>query len=268
MVNFQKKESYNVDDLRTIMEILRSDEGCPWDREQNHVSVRKNFLEETYEVLEAIDSGDTELLKEELGDVLMQVVFHARMEEEIGSFNLDDVADGVCKKLILRHPHVFGDVQVENADEVLKNWDAIKKKEKHQESFTETLQNVPKVLPALMRAEKVQHRAARAGVDFADEFDALNALQEKIAELGDVLDDGDLNNLDEVMGDIFFDCVNVVRFFHVDSEKCLTKATETFINRFRRVEELAAGQSMTVDKADSDTLARLWNQAEDEEKTN
>ena len=244
MVNFQKKESYNVDDLRTIMEILRSDEGCPWDREQNHVSVRKNFLEETYEVLEAIDSGDTELLKEELGDVLMQVVFHARMEEEIGSFNLDDVADGVCKKLILRHPHVFGDVQVENADEVLKNWDAIKKKEKHQESFTETLQNVPKVLPALMRAEKVQKRAADVGFDWENARAAFYKISEEAEELSRAVEDG--GGVEEEAGDLLFAVVNVLRLLKLDPEIALNRATDKFTARFAEMERLilADGKSL------------------------
>ena len=159
MVDFQYKDSYDVNDLVEIVRILRSPGGCPWDAEQTHESIRRDFLEETYEVAEAIDEGSTEHLKEELGDVLLQVALHTRMEEEQGNFNLNDVADGVCKKLIYRHPHVFGDVSVSGTGEVLTNWDALKRKEKHQATHTDALNSVARSLPALWRAEKVQKKA-------------------------------------------------------------------------------------------------------------
>lgn len=153
----------SIDDLRVITELLRAPDGCPWDREQTHESVRNNFIEETYEVIEAIDSGDIALMREELGDVLLQILFHARMEEECGHFDLDDVSDEVCRKLVLRHPHVFGDVEADTTDQVLSNWDAIKQKSKNQSTATETLESVAKSLPALMRAEKMYGRACKAG---------------------------------------------------------------------------------------------------------
>lgn len=265
-MRFEKKEQYSVEDLREIMALLRGENGCPWDREQDHHSIRKNFLEETYEVLEAIDKEDTALLKEELGDVLLQVVFHARIEEEQGSFNLDDVADGICKKLILRHPHVFGDVQADTAEKVLENWDAIKKKEKAQKTDTDTLKNVPAVLPALMRAEKVQHRAGRAGLDFPDVWEACGAMNDEMAELQEALEDGDLTNIEEEIGDVLFSCVNISRFFKIDCEKCLTKSTEKFINRFSKVEEFAHSESIDLKQADLETLNRLWTQAKAETK--
>ena len=149
---FELKENYNIDDLVKIVKILRSENGCPWDKEQDHHSIRKDFLEETYEVLEAIDTDNTELLREELGDVLLQVVFHSQIETECNSFTFNDVADEVCKKLITRHPHVFGDVTVENSEQVLKNWDNIKKKTKEQETYKDTLESVSKILPALIGA--------------------------------------------------------------------------------------------------------------------
>ena len=172
-MSFEKKDKYTIEDLLEIMKILRAPGGCPWDREQDHHSIRASFIEETYEAVEAIDTDNTELLKEELGDVLLQVVFHSRIEEEAGRFNFDDVADGICKKMIVRHPHVFGDVTVENSADVLKNWDEIKKKTKSQKTQTEVLQSVSPALPALMRSAKVQHKAAKVGFDWENAQGAL-----------------------------------------------------------------------------------------------
>ena len=163
MVDWVSKKSYDIKDLEEIVRLLRSPGGCPWDIEQTHESIRRDFLEETYEVIEAINEGSTEHLKEELGDVLLQVVFHSRIEQEEGRFTLDDVADGVCKKLIYRHPHVFGEVKVADSGEVLRNWEALKRTEKHQETYTDTLESVARSLPYLWRAEKVQKKAKKAG---------------------------------------------------------------------------------------------------------
>ena len=157
------KERYSIGDLLTIMEVLRSENGCPWDREQTHESIRQNFIEETYEVAEAIDNNDVPLLREELGDVLLQVVFHARISEEAGEFSFDDVADEVCRKLVIRHPHVFGDVQVANSGEVLVNWDKIKEETKHRETVSESLQSVSRTLPSLMRASKIAKKTKKGG---------------------------------------------------------------------------------------------------------
>ena len=162
-MDFTIKERYQFEDLLKIMEILRSENGCMWDRAQDHHSIRRNFIEETYEVCEAIDNEDVDLLREELGDVLLQVVFHTRIEEEKGTFNIDDVADGICKKLIYRHPHIFGSVDVASTEEILNNWDALKKVEKGQKSTTDTLNSVARSLPALIRAEKVQYKVAKVG---------------------------------------------------------------------------------------------------------
>lgn len=161
---FSFKDVYGIGDLLQIMQCLRSEGGCPWDREQTHESIKKNLIEETYEVIEAINQQDKALLCEELGDVLMQVVFHAQMEAEEGSFTFENVADGVCKKLIERHPHVFGEVEVTGSEEVLRNWDDIKKRSKGQTSQTETMLSVPRELPALMRATKVQKRRRKSAL--------------------------------------------------------------------------------------------------------
>lgn len=265
-MNFKEKEVYNIDDLCEIMKILRSENGCPWDREQDHKSIRKNFIEETYEAIEAIDTEDTELLKEELGDVLMQVVFHSRMEEEINSFNFGDVVDGVCKKLITRHPHVFSDLKLDNSEEVLKNWDKIKQKEKSQTKTYETLEQVSKALPALMRAEKVQQRAKKVGFDFENVNQSLDKLKEEIQEFEEIMYSENLDKVHEEIGDILFSCVNISRFFGGDSEKLLTNSIEKFINRFRQVEELASNNCINIEKADLETLDALWKRVKEKEQ--
>ena len=192
MVDFEIKDCYKFDDLLRIMEILRAPDGCMWDREQDHHSIRRNFIEETYEVCEAIDDEDTEHMKEELGDVLLQVVFHTQMEKEKGTFDIDDVADGICKKLIFRHPHIFGNVEVASSEEVLKNWDDLKRKEKHQETDTQALESVAKSLPSLIRAEKLQKKAAKVGFDWDNVKDALDKVQEELDEVRRAIDgDGD-----------------------------------------------------------------------------
>ena len=253
--------SYSIVDLLRIIEILRGDNGCPWDREQDHHSIRNNFLEETYEVLDAIDRDDVENLREELGDVLLQVVFHSRMEEEAGRFGFKDVCDRICKKLILRHPHVFGDVRAETSAEVLNNWDEIKKKEQGQDTFTDTLNSVPRAFPALMRAAKVQKRAAKAGFDWADCAGAMDKLEEEMAELEAARTGGSAEETLEEMGDLLFSMVNVSRFLHCDPEEALTKATDKFIRRFAKVERLAAEKGLDMRSASMTELDKLWEQA-------
>ena len=173
-MDFEYKEQYHFEDLLQVMRILRSDEGCMWDRQQDHHSIRRDFIEETYEVCEAIDNEDVELLKEELGDVLFQVVFHTTIEEEQGHFDINDVIDGICKKMIYRHPHVFKDVKVHSTQDILNNWDDLKKTEKHQRSVTDTMDSVARTLPALIRAEKVMKKAEKVGFEWASVDDALD----------------------------------------------------------------------------------------------
>ena len=260
MVDFQYKDSYDVNDLVEIVRILRSPGGCPWDAEQTHESIRRDFLEESYEVAEAIDEGSTEHLKEELGDVLLQVALHTRIEEEQGTFNLDDVADGVCRKLIYRHPHVFGDVSVSGTGEVLTNWEALKRKEKHQATHTDALNSVARSLPALWRAEKVQKKAKKAGFDWPDVSGAVDKLSEELTEFKAAVSEN--SNVEEELGDLLFSAVNAARFVKVDPEAALQKATEKFIARFRRVEELAGDrpmEDMTLEELD-----KLWEQAKHE----
>ena len=260
MVDFQYKDSYDVNDLVEIVRILRSPGGCPWDAEQTHESIRRDFLEESYEVVEAIDEGSTEHLKEELGDVLLQVALHSRMEEEKGVFDLNGVADGVCKKLIYRHPHVFGDVAVSGTGEVLTNWEALKRKEKHQATHTDALNSVARSLPALWRAEKVQKKAKKAGFDWPDVSGALDKLSEELTEFKAAV--AEQSNVEEELGDLLFSAVNAARFVKVDPEAALQQATEKFIARFRRVEALAGDrpmEDMTLEELD-----KLWEQAKHE----
>lgn len=238
MIDFQYKKSYGVYDLAEIIHILRSPGGCPWDIEQTHESIRRNFIEETYEAVEAIDEGDPSHLCEELGDVLTQIVFHARIEEEAGNFNLDGVADAVCKKLIYRHPHVFSGTTVSGTDEVLKNWDDLKRAEKKQTSTSAAMSSVARSLPALWRAEKVQEKAARSGFDWDDISGALTALRSEVDELIQAIELGE--GIADELGDVLFSAVNAARFANVDPEEALTSSTDKFIRRFEYVEQEAS----------------------------
>lgn len=186
-MNFTEKENYNFNDLVEIVKILRAPDGCPWDREQTHKSIRSNFIEETYEAVEAIDTDDLDLLKEELGDVLLQVALHAEIESEQGTFDINDVCDGICKKLIIRHPHVFGDVNADTTEKVLKNWDAIKMKTKSQKTQTQAILSVSKALPSLMRSTKIQQKAAKVGFDWENVNGALDKLLKNAKSLKPLL---------------------------------------------------------------------------------
>lgn len=259
--NFNFKERYNVNDLIDIVEILRSPGGCPWDIEQDHKSIRRDFLEETYEVIEAINKDDRDGLLEELGDVLLQVVFHAQIEREKNSFDLNDVADGVCKKMIERHPHVFGNVSAETSEQVLENWDVIKKQTKQQKSQTESMLSIPREFPALMRADKVQKKAAKVGFDWDSVDGALDKVSEELDELKEAITMGVVENANEELGDLLFSVVNVSRFINVDSEEALTKATDKFIDRFSKVEKMAEEKGLNIKETDLDELDKLWDEA-------
>jgi len=259
MIDFVRKNSYGLKDLEEIVAILRAPGGCPWDGEQTHESIRRDLLEECCEVIEAIDDKSTDHLKEELGDVLLQVFMHAQMEKEQGSFTVDDVADGICKKLIYRHPHVFGEVEVSSSDEVLVNWEALKRTEKGQDTYTDTLTAVAKSLPSLWRAEKVQKKAKKAGFDWPDAAGALDKLSEELGELKEAVAQG--TNIEEELGDLLFAAVNVSRFVKVDPEMALTAATEKFISRFAKVEDMATAQGKDMKEMSLEELDKLWETA-------
>ena len=259
-MDFEFKDRYDINDLLRIMKILRSENGCPWDREQDHKSIRKDFLEETYEVCEAIDLEDSELLREELGDVLLQVVFHARIEEEQGRFTFADSVNDVCQKLIVRHPHVFGEVKVKDSEDVLKNWNDIKQKTKGQETYTETLRSVCGALPALMRAQKIGKRAERAGMDFPDAEAALKSLESEIGEVKAA----SAENEAEELGDMLFAAVNVVRKKGYDAEELLTRAADKFVDRFEKTENMVRCEGKDMRSLDIDTLDAYWQKAKNQ----
>lgn len=263
MVNFNFKDNYNFEDLLKIMEVLRSPEGCPWDREQTHESIRKDFIEETYEVIEAINKKDKELLCEELGDVLLQVAFHVQIEKEEGSFGIEEVTDGVCKKLIERHPHVFGEVKVSSTGEVLDNWDTIKRKSKGQKTQGSAMEKIPKELPALMRAQKIQSKAKKAGFDWDDISGAYEALGKEIEELKEAEKSGDENKITDELGDVLFSVVNISRFLGVDSEEALTKSNNKFIERYLIVERLAREREIDMQSSSIEELDKLWDEAKE-----
>ncbi len=241
MINFLRKEKYSFEDLVKITTILRSDEGCPWDREQDHKSIRMNFVEETYEACEAIDNDDPVLLQEELGDVLAQVVFHAELEREAGRFDISDVADGVCKKFIERHPHVFGDIQADTAAEVLKNWDDIKRREKKQKTHFSAMDSVARSLPSLMRAEKLQSKAKKAGFPQKSISELSAKISEELAR-GEEMD----------IGTVLMDVVRISRVLGVNPEEALDRRNEKFLSGFKALEgengDLAALLSENEDK--------------------
>ena len=255
---YPKKDFYNITDLLAIMKILRGDNGCAWDKEQDHHSIRMDVLEEAYEVMEAIDSEDSELLKEELGDLLLQVVFHAELEAEKESFDFDVVCDGICKKLIYRHPHVFGNIYVENSDEVLKNWDSLKSRSKGEETAAQRLESVPKLLPSLMRGQKVCKRASNAGLKCVDKATAMENIKEIVSNLEKSVS---LSNDDEVeknLGKLLFACCNLTSILKKDGEKALTMAINQFIMQFRDMEETARSNGITIDQMPQEDLKALF----------
>lgn len=259
MVNFERKERYNYEDLLKIIHILRQPDGCPWDRVQTHTSIRRDLLEEAYEAAEAIDLDDPVLMQEELGDVLMQVVFHADIETDAGRFTMADVVDETAKKLIYRHPHVFGDAHEDSPESVLVSWDALKRREKGQRTTGDAIDSVARSLPGLWRAEKIQKKAAKDGFDWPDISGALEKLDEEVAELRRAAaGDGDVF---EELGDVLFAAVKVARFAGVDAEDAIAATCEKFIRRYRGVEELAARQEKTVPELPLEEKIGLWEQA-------
>ncbi len=260
MVDFKQKECYNIEDLVEIIRLLRAPGGCPWDAEQTHESIKKNLIEETYEVIEAINKDDKALLCEELGDLMMQIALHSEMEAEAGVFDINDVANGVCKKLVERHPHVFGEVTISGVDDVLTNWDAIKRKTKGQKTTTQSMISVPRELPGLMRATKLQKKAADVGFDWPDVCGALDKLEEEIAELRAAIGAGDSRNIKEELGDILFSAVNVSRFIKVDAEEAITDASDKFLARFTQVEALANERGIDMKNSSLEELDALWDE--------
>ena len=263
MIDFEFKDRYDINDLISIIALLRTPQGCPWDREQTHESIKKNFIEETYEVIEAINKHSVEGLREELGDVLMQVALHCQMESECNNFDFNDVCNELCQKLVIRHPHVFGDVKAENTQDALKSWDSVKQQTKGYKSRYQSMVSVPIELPALMRAQKVQEKASKAGFDWRDKDGAISKINEDINELLNAVEHNSQPEIEDEFGDLLFSCVNVSRFLNVDSEEALKKATDKFIKRFQIVEKLADEKGISMKESSLEELDMLWDKAKE-----
>ncbi len=246
------------------MSILRGPGGCPWDHKQTLATLKEHLVEESHEVLDAIDSGDRGKLKEELGDLLLQVVFQSQLCREEGAFTFDDVAATICEKLIRRHPHVFGDTQVSGSDEVLKNWEAIKKSEK-KDGTRSTLEGVPKSLPALHKAHLVQKRAARVGFDWENIQGALKKLDEEVGEVREAITDDDEQAVGEELGDVLFAAVNVCRFSGHNPEELLHQTIRKFTRRFEYVEHAVHAQGKQLADCPLEELERYWEDAKKRE---
>lgn len=249
--------------LHAIIARLRAPGGCPWDREQTHASLRTHLLEETYETLDAIDRADDHDLREELGDLLMQPLMHADIAAEEGRFDIVDVIEGISDKLVRRHPHVFGDVIVNDANEVLTNWDAIKKQEKAGRGIAETsaLDNVPSVLPSLSRALKISKKAAKVGFEWPDIEGVLEKLREETREVEYEVEQGDDDRLAEELGDLLFTAVNIARWRKIDPELALREGVARFERRFRAMEAAAALGGLELKSLTAEQWEELWNGA-------
>jgi tetrapyrrole methylase family protein/MazG family protein len=250
--------------LLDIMAALRSENGCPWDKKQTAETLKPYLIEETYELLEALDEGNPEGIKEELGDLLFQIVFHCRLAEERGEFDMKEVIEKISDKMIARHPHVFGDSRFETSDEVVRQWQERKKEEgKLKESI---LEGVPKELPSLLRAHRLQARAAKAGFDWEEVEDVLKKLDEELKEFKAVIGSKDRRKIEDELGDIFFVLVNVSRFVGVNAEEALRKTISKFISRFRYIEMKAADVGRELSDMTLEEMDALWNEAKGSEK--
>ena len=264
--NFEFKDRYDCADFVKIISILRAPGGCPWDIEQTHESIRQDLIEECYEVIEAINKKSPEMLREELGDVLLQVVFHADIARADGQFDFNDVCDEVAKKMIIRHPHVFGETKAETSEQVLTNWDAIKMQTHSQKTVSEVIDKIPREFPALIRAQKVQKKAAKAGFDWDDVSGALDKVHEETEEVRKAIEGKNKDEILDEVGDLFFASVNVARFAGVSSEEALTGATDKFARRFALVEKLALERGIDMKTAGIEALDALWDEVKAEEK--
>ncbi|MGB9679285.1 MAG: nucleoside triphosphate pyrophosphohydrolase [Thermoanaerobacteraceae bacterium] len=260
-VNGIIQDKYDIYDLLYIMEILRSEKGCPWDKAQNHKTLEKYLLEECYEAIEAIELNSDEKMIEELGDVLFQVVFHSQIAKERGTFDFNDVADTLCKKMIKRHPHIFAEENTKTPSEVSVEWDEIKKKEKRINNNTDNLRSVPKYMPALLRSLKVQERAAKVGFDWDKVEDAFAKVEEELGELKEVYKQENKDKIYEETGDLLFAVVNVARFLDVDPEIATHRTIEKFIKRFSYIEETATNNGIKMEEMSLNDMDKLWNDA-------
>ena len=256
VLDFLCKESYDLRDFVALVSYLRSPNGCPWDQVQTHESIRRNFLEETYEACEAIDAGDLVHMREELGDVLMQVLFHTDIEREAGHFDIDDVADAACKKLVYRHPHVFRRDDPDTPD-----WATMKQRERAQTTTAEAMDSVARSLPALWRCDKIQAKAAKTGFEWPDVHAALDKVDEETRELRAAVASGDTEAIGDELGDLLFAAVKVACFAGIDPEQAAHAACEKFIRRFSAMETAAANDGTALEQCTLEQMLTLWQQA-------
>lgn len=265
----RKKSLAGIERLVSVTRRLRAPDGCPWDREQTHESLKECMIGEVAEYLDAVDATDDAEMREELGDVLMQVVMNSVIAEERGAFTFDDVASEIAEKMVRRHPHVFGDVKVANSAEVLVNWDRIKKTEKGESADApvrkSALDRIPRSLPALYRAQKMQRKAAKHGFDWDSVPPILDKIHEELDELDAAFHDSDSVHVEEEVGDLLFAIVNFIRARGNDSEEILNRASDKFDRRYRRMEDILAGQGREVDDCSAQELDAIWNQVKSEE---
>ncbi len=248
------------EELVAIMKKLRAPDGCPWDREQTHKSLIPYLLEETYEVVDSIEDSNKDKLKEELGDLLLQIVFHAQMASEKGQFNIDDVAESISKKLIKRHPHIFKKKDQISSDQVTRNWEQIKLAEK-KESGESALSGIPRTAPALLKAFRLQQKAARFGFDWERWQDVYEKADEEMRELKEAIEQDSADNIEEELGDLLFAVVNLARFMKVDPESALDRMNRKFMSRFQHVEKRLAEQGKTLNDSNLEEMDSYWNEA-------
>lgn len=258
-----ENKKYTIEDLLSILEVLRGENGCPWDKVQTHESIKKSMIEETYEAIEALNEKDDAAFANELGDVLLQVAFHAQIAKERGAFDFDDVLREICTKLITRHTHVFGEDKTANAEEALGVWEKNKKKEKGLKTDTDTLLDVPYGLPALMRAEKVQKKASAVGFDWEDIRGAIDKIKEETAEVEDAILSGSQEKVEEEFGDLLFSVVNACRFANVTAEIALANAVDKFTARFGKMENMLKFENKTVSSTTLEELEIIWQKVKE-----
>lgn len=257
------KKDFN--DLVEIIDTLRGENGCPWDMEQTHESIKNQLLEEAYELVDSINNDNIDGMIEELGDVLLHVVFHASIGKDDGYFNIYDVIGSICNKMIYRHPHVFGEVEISNSDEVLNTWDELKKKEKSYETITDEMKAIANALPALVRAHKVQKKAAKVGFDWDKVEEAALKVEEELKEVLEVYKSNNEEKIKDEVGDLIFACVNVARLLNIDEEEALNSTIKKFINRFSFIEQEALNNDKKLNEMTLEEMDKLWNKAKNKE---
>jgi tetrapyrrole methylase family protein / MazG family protein len=254
------------DRLVSIFEKLRAPGGCPWDAQQDHQSISRSIIEEAYELFDALEQNNVEHMQEELGDVLLQVIFHSIIARDQGEFTLTDVINGLCDKLISRHPHVFAGTRVENSQDVIRNWEMLKQQEKTKAGRDSILDGIPDSMPALPAARKIQSVVSRVGFDWQDAKGVIDKLREETAELGEALENKDDNAVEDEIGDLLFSVVNLARLLKVDPESALRRTNRKFRKRFLEIEKEAKKRGMKLDEMTLEDMDLIWENAKGDER--